>query len=301
MHPALRLVFFFSMLFTGMGIALFSAAVSYGAWTGVGFTELLDAMNSPGPDDRLFLFWMNDLNQLVAFGGASLAFFALFGRHGVRSKSASRPGIKWWVLAAVGTLSAGPLIDLAYRLNRWAVEQTAWNNFFGGLEKSAAEMTELLLVTDGAGDIALLLLSIAVLPAVCEELAFRGVLQPLIARWSGNVHVGIWVSAVLFSAIHLQFYGFGARVLLGAGLGYLVVHSGRLWLGMVAHGINNAAVVVAVLVWPEWMGEEALIGEMVASDWATLAAGTAVLATVIFFVRRESRWERWREDYVRPA
>jgi hypothetical protein len=64
--------------------------------------------------------------------------------------------------------------------------------------------------------------------------------------------LGIWVSAVLFSAIHMQFFGFVPRMLLGAGFGYLVAYSGSLWPAVLGHFVNNAGVVLAAF----WMGEE---------------------------------------------
>ena len=65
-----------------------------------------------------------------------------------------------------------------------------------------------------------------------------------IIAWSGSVHVGIWLAAALFSAIHLQFYGFVPRMLLGALFGYLYIWTGNLWVPMLAHFFNNGFAVV---------------------------------------------------------
>jgi membrane protease YdiL (CAAX protease family) len=89
---------------------------------------------------------------------------------------------------------------------------------------------------------------IAVLPAVGEELLFRGVIQKLFSKITRSHHWGIWISAILFSALHLQFYGFIPRLLLGAMFGYLLVWSGSLWLPILAHFINNAAAVTALFM-----------------------------------------------------
>ncbi len=85
---------------------------------------------------------------------------------------------------------------------------------------------------------------IALLPAIGEELVFRGVVQKIFRQWSRNAHVAIWTTAVLFSAMHMQFYGFIPRMLLGAMLGYMLEWSGSLWLPMLAHFINNAGAVL---------------------------------------------------------
>lgn len=85
----------------------------------------------------------------------------------------------------------------------------------------------------------LALLVVAVIPAVGEELLFRGLLQNLFAKAFSNHHIAIWVSGFIFAAIHMQFYGLVPRMLLGVLFGYLYYWSGNLSLAMIAHFINN--------------------------------------------------------------
>lgn len=80
---------------------------------------------------------------------------------------------------------------------------------------------------------------LAMIPAIGEELLFRGVLQKLFHNWSKKIHIAIWLSAFLFSALHMQFYGFVPRMLLGALFGYLFYWSGNLWIPIIAHFFNN--------------------------------------------------------------
>ncbi|MDR3046225.1 MAG: CPBP family intramembrane metalloprotease [Bacteroidales bacterium] len=84
----------------------------------------------------------------------------------------------------------------------------------------------------------------ALLPAIAEEFLFRGTLQPLINSKIKNHHLSIWISAIVFSIIHFQFYGFFPRMLLGAYLGYLAVWGGSLWLPILAHFLHNCLSVV---------------------------------------------------------
>ena len=88
---------------------------------------------------------------------------------------------------------------------------------------------------------------IAVVPAVSEELIFRGIIQRQLGKWFGNIDVAVLVSAIIFSAIHMQFYGFLPRVFLGIVLGYMFVWTGSLWLPILAHFTNNA--LAAVVAW----------------------------------------------------
>ena len=104
-------------------------------------------------------------------------------------------------------------------------------------------MIVFLLAFSDLGQFALGLLVVAVLPAICEELFFRGMIQPLLLRATGSPHRAIWVTAIVFSAIHFQFFGFVPRMLLGALFGYIYYWSGNLRLAMLAHFVNNGLTV----------------------------------------------------------
>lgn len=110
-------------------------------------------------------------------------------------------------------------------------------------ELQAKEFTDNLLKVTGLSALLLNIILIAVLPAIGEELYFRGVLQRIIGE-PKNMMVGIWLAAFIFSAIHMQFYGFIPRFLMGAFFGYLVYWSGNLWLPIMAHFVNNGLAVV---------------------------------------------------------
>ncbi len=113
------------------------------------------------------------------------------------------------------------------------------------MEERGKVFTEVFLNTTSISGLIFNLLLIGVLAAVGEEIFFRGLLQNLFLKGTGNAHVAIWVSAFLFSFIHLQFFGFFPRLLLGAMIGYLFYWSGSLWAAILAHFINNAVSVVA--------------------------------------------------------
>lgn len=80
----------------------------------------------------------------------------------------------------------------------------------------------------------------AVLPAVGEELMFRGTIQPFLQKWTKNPHWAIWITAIIFSAIHFQISVFIPRMLIGVYLGYLCYWSGSLWLPILAHFMHNS-------------------------------------------------------------
>ena len=112
------------------------------------------------------------------------------------------------------------------------------------MEETAEALTERMLHADNIGGLLFNLLIIALIPAVGEELTFRGVLQQSLTRGLKNPHMAIWLSAALFSFIHFQFYGFLPRMFLGLLLGYLFYTTGSLWTSILMHFLNNGTAVV---------------------------------------------------------
>jgi membrane protease YdiL (CAAX protease family) len=116
-------------------------------------------------------------------------------------------------------------------------------------EDLSAQLTEAMTNFNSPRDLIIGLLVIALLPAIGEELVFRGLIQNEFFRGTGKVHISIWAAAFLFSAIHLQFFGFIPRLLLGALFGYLYYWSGNLLIPMFAHFFNNAFSVVMIYLY----------------------------------------------------
>ena len=111
-------------------------------------------------------------------------------------------------------------------------------------EENAEKFTKAFLKMETTGDLLLNMVMIALIPAIGEELLFRGVLQRLFSEWTKNAHWGVFIAAVLFSAIHIQFYGFLPRMVLGVLFGYLFIWSRSLWLPIFGHFVNNGAAVI---------------------------------------------------------
>ena len=115
-------------------------------------------------------------------------------------------------------------------------------------EHSTAEMMNLLTRFPTAWHFWVAVVVVAVIPAICEEYWFRGVLQNKF-RDVFSPHVAIWVSGFIFSALHFQFYGFFPRWLLGVLFGYLYYWSGNLWTTIIAHFINNFLTLLAIYLY----------------------------------------------------
>ncbi|WP_052273051.1 CPBP family intramembrane glutamic endopeptidase [Flavihumibacter solisilvae] len=113
-------------------------------------------------------------------------------------------------------------------------------------EESASRLLKAMLEMHSLADLAGMLVLIALLPAICEELFFRGVLQRLFIQITHRPWLGIVITALLFSAFHGQFLGFFPRALLGILLGAIYWYSGSIWPSIIAHFVNNALQVIYV-------------------------------------------------------
>lgn len=127
------------------------------------------------------------------------------------------------------TVAAMGQLDLPASWDVWDTDQTA--------------LLETILQMDGLGDFLVLLLVVAVLPAIGEELIFRGILQKLLVGRLGAT-VGIIATSVIFSAIHLQIMGFVPKLLIGLALGFVYYRTGHLFYPMLMHFVNNGMPVV---------------------------------------------------------
>jgi hypothetical protein len=160
-------------------------------------------------------------------------------------------GFTSFFLVVVIMFFASPFINFIGELNS-NMNLPEWmsgiENWMKNSEEKAAELTEAFLKVDTVYGLFFNIFMIAVLPAIGEELLFRGVIQRIFTRMTKSNHWGIWISAILFSALHIQFYGFLPRMLLGVLFGYLLVWSGSMWLPIAAHFLNNGIAVIAMFM-----------------------------------------------------
>ena len=114
------------------------------------------------------------------------------------------------------------------------------------LEEKAEELTKLIVGYNNAGEFLLVLLTVAIVPAIGEEIVFRGFVQNELINIIRNPHISILITAAIFSFIHFQFFGFFPRMLLGIILGYLYFWSGNITVSILMHFTNNAMAVIAM-------------------------------------------------------
>lgn len=219
------------------------------------------------------------------FASAFLFSDDVYGFLGLRKKAGSAIVLLTFILLLV----AVPLINWMVMLNSnlqlpgYLHQIQEWMLKY---EQQAAVMTGLLTGGTGMADLLLNLLVVAAIPAIGEELLFRGLLQRQFSELSENRHAGVILTAILFSALHMQFLGFLPRFVLGVLLGYLYFWSSSLWVSVLAHFFNNALAVV--FTWTYKRGSSSFNPDTVGTEAGEvyLLAGSVIFSVAILFLIR---------------
>jgi membrane protease YdiL (CAAX protease family) len=243
--PSLKLVIFMGIFIAFM--LIYSLFLFYGfpALTGYTVQQLQDP-TATGPKVIGYLKLVQFLYTLIvylapAFYFAHLCFSGPLSWLGLSEKPRALPLI---------------LALLIMYCSLWAVDLTAeWNKHWDvsasmrQMEEQADALVERMLEMPNPSDLLINLVLIAVLPAIGEEVFFRGVLQRLIIQITKLPWLAVLITAILFSAVHMQLLGFVPRVLLGFLLGAIYLLSGNLWLSIAGHFLVNGIQVVAAYLY----------------------------------------------------
>lgn len=207
----------------------------------------------------------------------------------LRLKSTLRWTTVLYVVAFM--LVAIPFINMLSWLNQQIILLEALSEIEKMMQSSEAQiaiLTEKMLNVHSLDALLFNVFLVAVVPALGEELFFRGTIQRLLSDWKGALFA-IWITAFVFSAIHMQFYGFLPRMLLGAFLGYLLLWSGSLWLPIIAHFVNNS--VAVVFYYLKFNGVKVIDVETIGTDdtlWLGIVSGI-VCVFLSFLIRKNTR------------
>jgi len=247
-HPSLKLL---SLIIIIIGSFLMFFLLGFAVAIPFFGLDMLESITLSGsledPDALRLLKYFQVVNQVGVFIIPAM-IFALLVQGNIRGYLKLREIPSLWIF-----LASLLLIFLSLPFINWMLE---WNSdlslpaslaglegWFKAKEEEATKLTELFLETTSCTGFLFNLFMIAVLAAMGEEMIFRGIILRLFREWTKNVHLAVLISAVLFSAFHLQFYGFFPRIVLGIILGYLYVWSGSLWVPIFVHFMNNAMAV----------------------------------------------------------
>jgi hypothetical protein len=252
--PYLKGIFLILLVLVSLMLTLLAGMVVAAFIFGPGIINDLMTLSTGELMENLALQrYFQIVGQIGTFFVPALAFAYLTERNGISYlKMDQRPASLTLFLSAAVLFTVLPCISWLATVN----ENFHLPDFLAGLEHwmrnsedQAQQLTETFLRDTSLTGLIINLLMIGVLAALGEELLFRGVVQRLLNEWFRNSHFAVWTSAIVFSAFHLQFYGFLPRLILGVMLGYMFVWSRSLWVPVIAHLINNSAAVVLMYLY----------------------------------------------------
>jgi len=242
------LLFFGIILVFAIPIALFGLVAGM-LYYDLSLTEISAFVSNPVTIEAIsFLKFYQVINQVGIFILPTFIFSFLVSRDSFNYLTLNRtPKFISIMLGGLIIYSILPFNNYIDEINR----QINLPDFLSGVEdwmlekeNQANKITKIFLNADTISGLFVNVFVVALIPAIGEELLFRGVLLKLFNNIFKNIHVAVILSAVVFSAIHLQFYGFLPRALLGILLGYLFVFTGSIWVPIFAHFLNNASSVL---------------------------------------------------------
>ncbi len=206
-------------------------------WGIVNLNELITDVQSASDQELKGIRWILLCNQLFTFLLPALAFSLFYHKSRWTDKLFVNrfPSGRQALLGIAVLFFCFQAIQLFY----WINKQIPLPDVLREMEDNSKALIEAMLTIKGPMSLPMNLLVMALLPAIGEELVFRGILQRISTRISNNIHLGIWITAIVFSAMHGQFEGFLPRMALGAVLGYLLYWSGSLWLPIIVHFLFN--------------------------------------------------------------
>jgi uncharacterized protein len=245
----------------------------------VGMTDLINSLsaNADTPESIYFLKYFQVLQSIGLFVVPPIILAILY--HGNISEylQINRSTNKQtYLFAALTLLMVIPFINFLGELNgqmKFPDALSGLENWMKTMEDAAEVIVEKFMNVESVSGLMFNIFMIAVLPALGEELMFRGVIQRIFSNWTRNHHWGIWISAFLFSAMHMQFYGFLPRLVLGGMFGYLLVWTGSMWVPILAHFVNNTMGV---------LGFYFINKGVVSKDVEELGTGSEQIPLVIF-------------------
>ncbi len=312
LHPFWVLLLLLVFMAGGYFVATFLVGVLANLFFGISIFQLMEIVANPvsHPQGRNMMLLLQGVLQFISFIIGPLILLRAIGYDLDHYLNRKTPPAFWLILLS------GLLIVIIMPANSAVI---SWNAtldfpaFMDGFERWArqqedqlAEIMKLITQFNSVGDLLIGLVVFALIPAIGEELVFRGITQRQFYRWLGNPHVAIWLAAIIFGAIHVQFFGFVPRVLLGALFGYLYFWSGRIVVPIVAHFVNNGFTVV-MLYLHQTRTIDADIESTEAMPLYTILLSLVLSVAVIYYlyqqfsavpVRPELAAKTAEEDYV---
>ncbi|MDX1905239.1 MAG: CPBP family intramembrane glutamic endopeptidase [Thermonemataceae bacterium] len=259
-HPAFNIFIITLIVLGGIFVAQFIGLLLSSGIFGLGIEELAASLSNPSAKvaHTKEIFWIVQSFSLgLGMGGGVFLYQKFVARTAFnsfdREKNIQIPLLALAVFIFVAAFA--PSAELMYWNSQ--INFGSFDESIRAMEKNAEIATKVITDMQNFGEMFVVLLVIAVIPAFAEELLFRALLQNELQRWFKKPHLAIWLTAIIFSAIHFQFLGFLPRMFLGLLLGYLYFWSGNLGYSIAGHFANNAFQVLLLFAQQQkWIATE---------------------------------------------
>ncbi|HTN37716.1 MAG TPA: CPBP family intramembrane glutamic endopeptidase [Arachidicoccus sp.] len=220
----------------------------------------LDDLNNGNTAFIGLLGWMQALGTFCLFALPALLFNLFLHPRKDYFYARKRRPASLWLLAILLAICALTATDLFAHLNEWIPISANMRAHFQRMEANYDQQMLHLLQLKDFSQYLISLLLIALLPALFEELLFRGTLQQILLKWFGHPFWAILVTSIVFSAIHMSYFGFLPRLFLGILMGYVFYFGKSIWLNIIIHFMNNGLVITLLYYWQQKKGsmEEAM-------------------------------------------
>lgn len=281
------------LIVAGVGMVLTLIFVVAGVFIFNSDLTILDkAADTLRPNDAGFMRYLLIMQDITLFIVPSIIIMILLRpENSGRLTEAKVPGITEIGLVIILAFCIFPITSFTGQINsaiRLPEGLKGLETWITEKEEKADNLIEMIIASRTFWSMMLNLATIAIMPAIGEELIFRGVFQKILGRLFRSDHIAIWVTAIIFSAIHFQFYGFIPRLILGLVFGYLFLWSGTLWLPVIAHFVNNAFPVILAYI----QGVETMSSPVDLPLWkqaAILPVPLIVSLIILFYFRNKSK------------
>ncbi|MDO4462222.1 MAG: type II CAAX endopeptidase family protein [Bacteroidia bacterium] len=152
-----------------------------------------------------------------------------------------------WILAIACITVCQPLVEWSTFVNeQLCMRMESWESM-RAFSKLNNELYCSIMQHDTLVECCIMFLTMAILPAIVEEMFFRGTMQQILTATTRNPWVAIFTTASVFSLLHGDIVAFFPRMILGYILGVIYYFGKNIWVNIAAHAFNNSLAVILVL------------------------------------------------------
>lgn len=285
----------------GAGVVI-GAIVSFVIWlamTGRG----LATMQTDILDPKYFnaIMWMQAVSTFLMFFLPVYLFALICYRNPTKFIGFNTRFNYRQVLILLGILVLTfPLSGALAELTKMIPIPHSWEINFKAKEAARAAQEKALININTFPKYLVSLIIIGLLPAIFEEVCFRGGIQNILTRWFKGPWFAIVITSIIFSAVHISYYGFLVRAVLGVFLGFVFYYSGSLWLSILFHFLYNGLQVTALYFATTSTGAISKNAKDIEGSFPLWAGVVALVLIIYAFIKFREISLLEQQKYVMP-